>query len=209
MWNSDITQPRPRHCCANFGTPNGHCASRTDAVNTCKDALMLPLKRRLRIPAQVKWTSVSAVACIITFMLCIHCVIAAAELRMVNRQLPADSIRHHESDSDDGQAPEDCKKREQRRRARRMRESCADNMTRNSLLLCVTSGVPVMKLHYWLFRTSSLHGADEDGITGFMCCCLRHCSKPLKLFKDLGQAIHPERPGIIGSGLSWSRFWVR
>ena len=70
---------------------------------------MLPLKRRLRIPAQVKWTSVSAVACIITFMLCIHCVIAAAELHMVNRQLPADSIRHHESDSDDGQAPEDCK----------------------------------------------------------------------------------------------------
>ena len=153
---------------------------------------MRPLKNRLRVPSEVKWTSISCVLCIVVCLCGVHKVLIEAELNMVGLSLDM-FAPEPDTDDEDGKVVADARQ-EERRRGRRSRGWLADPTTFPALLLWLTLGTHFMRLHYWLFDAGAVGGTGKDGLSGLMNCSILRRSRPIELMETLHASLQSDSP---------------
>ena len=158
-FTTDIRRRCPGHTCRDITDPDGTvrqcCASREEAVDKMVNALMVPLRSRVTVPALNKWGTLQPVVCVLAMLISMHKLNVRAELWIVGKDL--DEAPEQDSDNDNvvdngaqqQQAVDKRKKDRQRHRKLRVWLQELDTLWKLPAWCCICNRV--MTLHWVIF----------------------------------------------------------
>ena len=163
------------------------CADCADAVLKMSDVVLAPVRRRAAVPAENKWGSIDPMAILLTVLLSLHNILLRAEMEMVGLKMGDSEYTDDDDDAPAAALPtEPDVRKENRRRARKMRLWLCDAMSLLKLLAWSCDARHVMSLHWRLFKAGTLHSQkSSNGHTAFFNLLSLARSPALKLLAEL------------------------
>ena len=185
----DATQGTVKHHC------KGCCANRRESVRKCTKAFMLPLKRRLKIPALNRWLQLWPVASVLTLIFGLHGIFVSAYHRLHGSA--KELFFPDDSDSEgDAEAAADTMKARRKLEFKRNKKAfnfVVDSFTpvRMQIWMCIAS--PIMRIHYYLFRENAQLGS-LDGSDALLSLCNMARSLPMSILRRFTASFDPSSP---------------
>ncbi|CAK0829920.1 unnamed protein product, partial [Prorocentrum cordatum] len=154
MFAGDVSQGRPVHHCRGRDC----CANRQESVDRAVAAVMVPLRRRLAVPALNRWNTVHPTACVLLLLISLHGLLPRALEKTCGAAARAMRREDGGLESGSGAAGLGDFRREQHVRTVKMMRFLSDLLARQRLVLRVAVAAVGMRFHYACFKRGSLHG---------------------------------------------------
>ncbi|CAK0827865.1 unnamed protein product, partial [Prorocentrum cordatum] len=154
MFTGDVSQERPVHHCRGRDC----CANRQESVDRAVAAVMVPLRRRLAVPALNRWNTVHPTACVLLLLISLHGLLPRALEKTCGAAVRAMRREDGGLESGSGAAGLGDFRREQHVRTVKMMRFLSDLLARQRLVLWVAVAAVGMRFHYACFKRGSLHG---------------------------------------------------
>ena len=154
MFTGDVSQERPVHHCRGRDC----CANRQESVDSAVAAVMVPLRRRLAVPALNRWNTVHPTACVLLLLISLHGLLPRALEKTCGAAVRAMRREDGGLESGSGAAGLGDFRREQHVRTVKMMRFLSDLLARQRLVLWVAVAAVGMRFHYACFKRGSLHG---------------------------------------------------
>ncbi|CAK0826756.1 unnamed protein product [Prorocentrum cordatum] len=154
MFTGDVSQERPVHHCRGRDC----CANRQESVDRAVAAVMVPLRRRLAVPALNRWNTVHPTACVLLLLISLNGLLPRALEKTCGAAVRAMRREDGGLESGSGAAGLGDFRREQHVRTVKMMRFLSDLLARQRLVLRVAVAAVGMRFHCACFKRGSLHG---------------------------------------------------